>query len=322
MLLIEADLTDIEVNVGLDIESLAPSIRRAELKYLRPVLGELLYSNLLDWYGESPTSNAAFESIHPYVKPALLNLSIYLWIDRGQVNISSSGIHQLDTSDSEKPDWWVIKDLKRSFFEAGLEAVDELLKFLEENEDDYPDWVNSEGYTNLYDLFIQSASQLNEIHDIGNSRFVYLIMRPVIRRIEDMYIEPRIGSEFFNQLKSAMKSPSPDQQKVIELLRSAIGHLAFSQAITDTNVMFDGGAVTVAFKDTVGVKRRELETERQTTFKKQRHDYGHVYLNKAIKHLNVNADDYPTWKESEKYQDPETHVTRGLANGEGKIIGL
>lgn len=323
MLVTQQEINEkLEADVSLSIEKLSRSIVRAEKRFISPILGKSLYSALSIW-AENRTPNAEFESLLPVVQDALLPYALYLYIDRGQAVIGDAGIHSLNTDETTAPQWWQIKDHKRSYFDEAYEMADELIEFLEDNEDDYLAWKTSTFYTRLFDRFIQTTEQFQSIYNIRSSRYLFVQLEDVMRHVESFIIQPWLGKDFTAELKNAIKSPSPNQQEVIDMVRHVVAYHTLSEALTRTQFILDGDSVRITMPDRKGSKDDHLSAPAVILFRERRESDASAWMVRVTKHLNENADSFPTWKNSDRYEDPnEADEPSTLTNRNGKIIGL
>ena len=64
-------------------------------------------------------------------REASANLSWFLYLPLAQVQISDSGIAVASGNNFKSAEWWHIRDLRRSFIDAGFQALDEAIIILE-----------------------------------------------------------------------------------------------------------------------------------------------------------------------------------------------
>ena len=144
------------VNLSSDINSLLPYIKRAEQKFIVPVLSQDQYDDLKDWYNQGSGSSTGsdlteqqYEDLLEKVQAALANLAYLLYIPIGNLQISDGGFHVTETTNKKIASQYRIDEIKESFREAGYEGIDVLLEFLEKNADTYTEWMSSSAYTDF-----------------------------------------------------------------------------------------------------------------------------------------------------------------------------
>jgi hypothetical protein len=181
---------------------------------------------------------AANNALFDYCNRVTANFAMALYLPFGQVNISDSGFHVVHDSTQQIASQSRTDDLLESFLQAGYEAVDELLKFLEENKDDYEAWKTSSAFTMNRQFFVLGTEDFQQYYDIGGSRRVFVALWPIIRRVEEYYIKPILGATTYEDYKEALRTTgyaalSDSMKFVVDLVRPAVVFLTMSEALAD-----------------------------------------------------------------------------------------
>ena len=263
----------ISVDISHDINKLLPYIKQAE-KFTTDIIGSSLHSALLNIV-QNETEDAALQSLLPYVQLPLINFAYMLGGSKLAVNIGQTGISTTENDNLTPAEEWRLKDLKTSFASAGYDGLEELLRFLEENKDDYPLWESSASYSYQKKYFINNAKELNETIDTNFGRYDFLKLKPFIHQIERSVILPRMCETLFTTIKDEIKdgNVSEDNQTLLDdYIKPAVCYLAIDKLKPDENFKLEG-----------------------TRYAQQLKDY-----------LNSNADTYTDYASSDCYEDPET----------------
>ena len=138
-------------------------------------------------------------------------------------------------SESEKIGWdWQYDRDDAAALRNYHKAFDRLIKFLNKNIGDFPEWEESNARKKTLNLFISSASHFDELFPIDNSDEFFLRIAPLQREIERKYIKPILGDEKFNALKAAIQSPDDleeTDQELYEYVCDPIPLLTMSKAV-------------------------------------------------------------------------------------------
>lgn len=259
------------INLSVEIDSMAATIEDVAHEIIEPWLGETTFQNLI---GEGDPldiiAQEAYDKLKPYVQRPLAKLTLVQYTKLVAIQVSEEGVGRIENEGRGIKSAYKYQenDYRDTNHHYGYEALERMLKFLDKNEADYPDWSASTARDRNRELFIMYASEFKAIHDKKVSRYVYEVIRPIIDEVEFEHIETVIGTPFFLELKERHRtkklgvdaeSPSPEHAKaereLLKHIQRAIAHLTIQEAIKRNWVFFDG--------DKVGAKEK-LEPQSYT----------------------------------------------------------
>lgn len=283
----------VAVQQNTEIKSILPDLERAEDAFIVPHLGWAQYSELLAAYGSSTLLTPALGFLLERVQAALANLALAQYADIGQVAISDAGF-QINVQDAVKTAFaWQIEGVKGYFLRNGYNALEKLLRFLEENRAAYPLWVNSEAYTIFKSHLINSSSEFSGYCDIGDSRRTFLALRPIMRTVEQLTVAPQITPGLYAQVLDEIRTGaalSEPAGTLLELLRPAVAHLVIAEAIPVLPLEITAGGVVVNELLTAeGMAKRLAPGSMLQERKAQAHATGMRYLASAVEYLKASA---------------------------------
>ncbi len=298
----------VPISQGFTFDKLNPFIRRAELKFIKPILGADLYSALVTAYdGGDGSLSEAQANLMEYVHPALANLVIWMGIPQLNIQMDDTGL-QSHHSESYKPAFeWQVEDARESFLSNGFDALDEIISYLESvAEDDFPDWLNSEGCTLVREFFINTSPDFTYfIGALGDSRFLFRKMQPIMRRMERNYIRGTIGKELFAQMKLEIKTDelTEENEALLEDIQGAVAHYTWASALNELAVQTDPVGIHLRNNTFSGTTRAKqaAEMERLAAIRMNHEQAGREYLEAVHKALYENIDDYPLFENSTVY---------------------
>jgi len=293
----------VAINITLDIVSIEPYIKLAERNYIKPILGTVLYDKLVAEYESSASSSASgiLDALLEQTQWALSYLAVWEYVKHvGSAQISDAGITETATGDQKAARKWVNDQVEQSHGATAMQQLDQLLLYLEDNRTDYPDWESSGNFTLYFDCVTNSTKVFEEYYAIGNSRRVFLALKPAIRTAERQAIKPLIGASLYALLLSQVKAASltPANLALLPYVQEASVYLALQQAIpqlavkiTERGLVLDGSEGTLEQNYTqkpaesmkIGALMRDigLQVERS--------------VNALTVFLNDNAADYPLY---------------------------
>lgn len=283
----------VAVQQNTEIRSILPDLDRVEDEFIVRHLGQTQYAELLTGYGSTTLLTPALGFLLEKVQAALANLALAEYADVGQVVISDAGF-QINVQDTVKTAFaWQIEGVKGYFLRNGYNALEKLLRFLEENRAAYPLWVNSEAYTIFKSHLVNSATEFSAWCDISESRRTFLALRPIMRTVEQLTIAPQITPGLHQQLLGEIRTGaalSEPAATLLELLRPAVAHLTIADAIPVLPLVITAAGVVVNELLTAeGMAKRLAPGSMLEERKAQAHATGMRYLNNAIEYLKASA---------------------------------
>ena len=276
---------------SINLEGIIASIPDAQDKYLRDILGSELLTDLDEWHnldeGIQPTV-AAYETILPYAQRALARFTLFLASPELDVILTDSGIGVVSTDNLTPASSDRVKKYDQSNEKRGWDNIETLLRFLEANQDDYPEWVSSDAYTKAIRNLVNSAEEFDSIVNIDKSRLYFSRIRNLIDDADLLHIKPTISSELFDSILDQIKGSnvSEENQKILPFLRRAE---VFYTAIESLDrEKYDGTGVQI------NLQFMQRDIDNYTRKAEQ-------YLSEARKILDNNPDDYPEYRDSDVY---------------------
>lgn len=113
-----------------------------------------------------------------------------------------------------------IAKVEESLERRGFQYLDQVLEYLEEHADEFPEWTQSRYYTLRGGNYIQSSVQFQEIGlvDIDHSRLTFESFRPIMSMIELRFINELLGETLDSTLRSKLNAVQSVAEK--ELIAS------------------------------------------------------------------------------------------------------
>jgi hypothetical protein len=288
----------IPLNTEQDIAKVKPHLKRAEQKYIKTYLGNELYQTIHDYVNdttEGKTSDDALDALLPYV---LNPLALFAYKDAiPQLNVvaTSTGFAIIQNANLVPASKQRTDELRDSQEEAAWDAIESLLEFLEENKADYDDWVDSTAYSLAQRNLINSAMEFTRFANINTSRLAFMRLRAVMDNVENITIADSISIELLTAIKNELKDDdlSNENKVIIENLQRALANLS----IADQKIQPDKDATNIYAVFTIADDIREQ-------FRKT----GMNYLSKVLDIIKKTPDDYPAYKDSDKYTADTTNT--------------
>lgn len=243
----------VTVSSDFDDEKFLKYTRRAERKIVK-LIGADKYDEFVDGDPEDPTRELLCE----YAANMGLSYALPAFV----LNITGHGVFTNATTDSQRAEWWQVKDLNRSLLKFAFEALDDALADIED--------IDTELTAGL---FVTSADQFDKVYSIGGSFQTFLSLLPFIREVQEQYLKATLGDCFDHAFTKEQK----------ELIRAAVINLALSKAAVSGGFQLESNAMLLKIEVMPWEKVEKLEQSALERFQNDRYNIGMGYLNAVLK---------------------------------------
>lgn len=301
----------VAIDGNTKMATLTPHIVEAERVYLIPVLGKPFYDEFSAAYAADPGTPMGAErtALLPYIQRSLayytqLVSQLHLSITFGELGTRQ---HRSDNSDPA-PRWQQEKLQFQSLKNGDLHA-DKLLEFLEANAtdiNDYHTWLSTAGTKNSG--FIVYSTQVASKHiDIGDSRRVFLKLRPTLQEVERRMVPKWVGQAQYDDLVTKLKAgtTSTEDKALIEKIEPIVCKRALYMRLPFLRVQLtENGIFVYSGTDDLYLLGKLATAEEVKALRLQLIDSELGYLKDEENlraFINEKIDDYPLIKASTAY---------------------
>lgn len=112
----------------------------------------------------------------------------------------------------------------------GLKALDRLIRYIQEKQ--FEEWTTSEVYKQATDLLLWNAELLDRYFPIERNHRVYLMLVPMLRKVQIDFIKPRVGAELFATILGQVKDGILTEEEdlfIYDLMCYPLAELAISE---------------------------------------------------------------------------------------------
>jgi len=276
-------------------------------------LGEALFDELVALASGSSSSSGSdadkWAELLYYAQRAITNFAFMDYIPEGQLNISEKGIRIATNEEMKTAFEWQIKQLGAKYKKSGYDAIENMIVLLSSNLSLFTSWAGTDQHANLMAEFIFSAKDFNKYYNISENRIVFRELIPAIKKAEEFYIKPSIGTTYYDALKASVKSDelSTDDRVIVNLIKPAVAHLAIHIAMSEYGSAVKDMIVDYG-KSSASVSNRNQMIQ---TMLESAENWGNRYLQKMIDYLDNNASEtkyaayYAYSQESSSYSASE-----------------
>ena len=280
----------VTVSSSFDFERANPYIRKAERKYIIPLISKREYTYFIANKEDSLNSKRVVREL---IEEACVNLAFHLGFSALAVHFTNYGVVQTDLQDARQSDWAEKRDLHRSFIRDGNQALDEALKEMEYYLDYFPFWRSSSSFTMLNESFNKHTDDFQQWANIGGSRQTFLALKPTVREVGERYFLPMLGQATIDLIKA--RTTHPTLSRALELCQKAEAALTIASVaktghfeFTETG-MFLTGEVLPWEKP----YKKEKDLKKFDQLSEQKQKAGEEYLKKLKRLISENLTLFP-----------------------------
>lgn len=286
-------------------DSAVPKQRGAENDYIIPIVGQELFDTLET---EAATDPADPSPLLDLAMNALAFLMYFKALPLIHAQITDMGIVNTATEKQTVVYRYQYENLREVLEEEGLAALERLLSFLIEHQEDFPEWTGSEVYERLNSNLIKTGTDFNSLFHIYNPHRTFYTIQPLIQEVEDQYLVAKLGAAFFEELRDAV-TLDDNQTYVIKLLRQAEANLAIFKASIKLSVKVSAEGFTVMLSrnpDRADQGEENAPPAQLRNLQQQCEVDGNAYLKTAMNFIQANASNtvFATFFNSPLYKDP------------------
>jgi hypothetical protein len=297
------------INKNTPFADLARYIKRAEEDYIVPCISQELYDDLNTKF-QANTLAGKDAILVGKLQSAIANYTVAISID-DMANKTSAMGNGRDTSEDFEHNTQQDNFLKkREAFNTADSEIEKALAYLEANKDDFDLWTSSTAYTEAQNLLIISATEFTQIAKIlGNKRRVFVRLLSTIHDTERHVIEDMVGKDFLAELKTKRTSGTLTANEIIVIkdLQKILAYCTLAEEIPLLScVLTTEGTIALPSFEWQSTKEQQLAETKLRQIAKDFDEKALPYITNLRHYLNKNADDFPTYKASDRYTPPPT----------------
>jgi len=202
-------MEDIQKYVAVSLTSsedvIHPYLKQATSKYLVPILGQDTIETFRQVvHGSSSGEEPELMDAIYLTKLAVARFAYYLAISMLNVHIGDAGIMVASTSNLAPASKHRTDELKADLLTSGWDAVNLLLKHLDQYKDELADLFTKE-LRAMYSLFVTNADEYQRFVNIEHSFLRFYNLRQAIERAELLHLMPVLSQELYGELKDQVR---------------------------------------------------------------------------------------------------------------------
>ncbi len=317
-------------HTNLGINDIKPFMLLAQNKYLKPILGDRLYDQLMDYVDASGDSgsgsgsgtgtlvtDAWLERLLQQVRPAVAHLMHYESMPFAEIKWSKTGIHQV-VGDELQPIFSTQRQrLEAAMLKLGYNGLEDILVWLEAKQSHFEVWTASTAYTNYKGHFIESATMFTQYWGkLDNKRMTYVALMSIMQEVERSTVKNILGATLYATMKSELTEGGMSDENttlLTEYIRPLVAYRTAHDAMPYLTMSIEAYGVfsQVIYQNERNVQAFDRPSETRFVEERERLDrQATKYAADLKKYLNDNVSTYTEFESSDAYDEDNTE-TRG-----------
>ena len=235
---------------------------------------------------------------------------MFLYVPIGNVEINDHGILIQSGSDTKSAEWWQIRDLRRSFLDNGLSAIDSALKIMEANESEFTEWKGSDSYTFFMELFVKRTDTFNRWFNISNSRRTFQALRPYMLEAHHQYFVGKLGPDTVARINFTTKPLTELSTelaqgipfKVMELMQASLVNYTVAKAIDSGMFEITPSGIYQKIDDFPGQRTKGLDDVQVNRLLSNKISAAEEFFKKGLELIEQNPLEFPEYSKKESAQ--------------------
>lgn len=227
--------------------------KKAEKNIIK-LIGKMKYDEIVDL----PDNDEKKDLLREYSANMGLSYALPAFV----LNITTYGVFTNSTSDSQRAEWWQMKDLNRMLLKFAFTSLDDALQL-----------IGVENTIDFNGLFVTTLKQFESSFSLGGSTQTFLSLIPFMREVQDQFLKSVLGDCWDYEF-------SEDQLKII---RAAIVNMALSKAATSGSFSIESNSMILRIEVLPWEKVEKIEQTALERFKQDRYNIGMGYMNQILK---------------------------------------
>jgi hypothetical protein len=255
------------VTNAFTIESAQYAINKAIRGFIIPNISQEEYNSLLADYQANSLTDIRLQA-WKYIQESTANFAFGFNVTFGDIQVSDGAMSRIETDTRKSLRKFDKLDMKEEVVKAGLELLDILLQYMEINKSEFPLWTASPFYTIHIEYFLQTTEQFSKSVPIGNSRLLFIQIKPLLFENEELYLVPLLGEELYLELKNKLKnnSLSTIERILQDKINAYLSRMIMFKSIPYLNISFKDGLIRYTAKDDDNTKQESQTPDNHLDF--------------------------------------------------------
>ncbi len=207
----------IPASVTLDFQDIKPKIRLVEREIIKKIFSPAIYTRITTESGSTDQD----QELKSILGEAVAHLALLHYIGFGQVQINSSGIQIVSTTEMKQAFEWQIKGLQKECSLQGWSAIESALEYLESLTTGalFDAWKTTPFYELSKKSLVSTLRQFEKYSSLGQSRVMFNKLLPILTDQEQEVIMPALGDSLWAAITTIPESTEPSKVALLKKVK-------------------------------------------------------------------------------------------------------
>lgn len=232
-----------------------PNMAAAEYKYLVPLIGTDLYTDLQTKFTAN-TLSLIETTLLGYIRSMTVAAAYMDEVARDVVKFNDNGL-QRNVVPEQRIYGWEYKEAKQGITDLYFDNMEILLRWLYDNKSSFALWTDSDEYKAYDALLIKNGTDFNKQYQLYQPMRNYWQLRGIVQDVQDNYHSLALGSGLLTYFVN-LTSPTDAEKDILRSLKKAMAFFTIYRACRMHSVRFSSSGFTIASSEV------EAESSSQT----------------------------------------------------------
>lgn len=214
-----------QISGRLEFNEIKPDVINAQEEVAKYV-GSAIVKKAIDHYISEAYNDehSEYKKLNTLVELVQSAVTIQAYRDfakNNDVTHTSTGRKARLDKDHEEVNQRLIDTDDLALLQKALKAIDRLIKFIDNEK--FPEWTSSTQYKSTRELFLWNAELFDSYFPIEASRRIFILIAPMIRKVQIDRIKSRLGNELYASMLTKVKDRIMDSLDTTEESGSGSG---------------------------------------------------------------------------------------------------
>lgn len=254
----------VPTSASLSFAKMESSLQSTEDLFLKPLLGSQMMDALQAIYAKEVENRTPKEKqLLAIAQRAEANMAFFYNFDALQLRITDQGFQRQGSEDWQQAFKYQEDRLRDGFRTKGLNAIDEMLDFLDENVSTFTQYEESTAYAERAKAVVRNTREVQKWVNIGHSTLIYLRFAAEFPTVEETVLRACVGNAFYEKLRQWLDDASayPQEYSItlpqlrekcgrVVVMAAAVRLLKKTGSLTDRGLYFENVAAAAGENST------------------------------------------------------------------------
>lgn len=221
-----------QISGRTDFNEIKPDVAAAQEEVAKYVGSEIVLKAIKHYSGDNfrkeENTDVKLDTLVELVQNAVSLLAYRDFAKTNDVTHTPTGRKARSDKDHEEVNLRLIDADDLALLQKGLKAIDRLIKYIDVEK--FDEWTNSQPYKSTRELLLWNAELFDRYFPIDANRRIFILIAPMVRKVQIDRIKPRLGSELYASMLEKVQAKIMDTLDASESSGSGSGSSTGSEA--------------------------------------------------------------------------------------------